>query len=38
LRDRGTLRDDTGGIVSFPEFEAVVDLAGHRELERRYAT
>lgn len=38
LRDRGTLRDDPGGIVSFPEFEAVVDLAGHRELERRYAT
>jgi methylisocitrate lyase len=38
LRDRGTLRDDPGVIVSFPEFEAVVDLPGHRELEQRYAT
>lgn len=36
LRERGTLRDDLDRLVTFSEFEPVVDLAGHRALEERY--
>lgn len=37
LRDRGTLRDDLDRLLSFEAFGEVVDLDGHRRLERRYA-
>ncbi|HVM00461.1 MAG TPA: isocitrate lyase/PEP mutase family protein [Egibacteraceae bacterium] len=37
LRAKGTLRDDPDLVVSFEGFADVVDLAGHRDLERRYA-
>ena len=36
LRAEGTLRDHPDLLVSFKEFEPVVDLAGHRGLEERY--
>ncbi len=38
LHDEGTLRDDLDLVTSFSEFESVVDLEGHKELERRYET
>lgn len=38
LRAEGTLRDHPELLVSFSEFEPVVDLAGHRALEDRYRT
>lgn len=37
LRDKGTLRDDLDLLVAFDGFGEVVDLPGHRDLERRYA-
>ncbi|MDP9022904.1 MAG: isocitrate lyase/PEP mutase family protein [Actinomycetota bacterium] len=37
LRDKGTLRDDLELLVPFDDFGAVVDLEGHRSLEKRYA-
>lgn len=37
LRRDGTLRDAGEAIVSFAEFEEVIDLAAHRDLEARYA-
>lgn len=36
LRAEGTLRDHPELLVSFGDFEPVVDLAGHRALEDRY--
>jgi methylisocitrate lyase len=36
LRSAGTLRGQTDRLVSFEDFEAVVDLSGHRRLEERY--
>jgi methylisocitrate lyase len=36
LKAEGTLRDHPELLVSFSEFEPVVDLAGHRSLEERY--
>ncbi|HEU5003421.1 MAG TPA: isocitrate lyase/PEP mutase family protein [Actinomycetota bacterium] len=36
LKAEGTLRDRPDLVVSFTEFEPVVDLAGHRALEERY--
>lgn len=36
LRAGGTLRDRADLLVSFSEFEPVVDVAGHRSLEQRY--
>ncbi len=36
LRAEGTLRDHRDLLVSFPEFEPIVDLDGHRGLEDRY--
>jgi 2-methylisocitrate lyase-like PEP mutase family enzyme len=36
LRADGTLRDRPDLLVSFSEFEPVVDLAGHRSLEEHY--
>ncbi|MDH3725582.1 MAG: carboxyvinyl-carboxyphosphonate phosphorylmutase, partial [Thermoleophilia bacterium] len=38
LRDNGTLREDLDLVTSFSEFESVVDLEGHRQLEHRYET
>lgn len=38
LRAEGTLRDHPELLVSFKEFEPVVDLAGHRALEERYGS
>ncbi len=36
LRKEGTLRDRPELLLSFSEFEPVVDLAGHRALEEHY--
>jgi 2-methylisocitrate lyase-like PEP mutase family enzyme len=36
LRREGTLRGHPELLLSFSEFEPVVDLAGHRRLEERY--
>jgi len=36
LRREGTLRDHPELVLTFSEFEPVVDLAGHRSLEERY--
>jgi 2-methylisocitrate lyase-like PEP mutase family enzyme len=36
LRAEGTLRERLDRLVSFSEFESVVDLDGHRALEQRY--
>lgn len=36
LRREGTVRNHPEMMVSFTEFEPVVDLAGHRALEERY--
>lgn len=36
LHAEGTLRDRPDLVVSFAEFEPVVDLPGHRSLEERY--
>lgn len=36
LKAEGTLREHPELLVSFSEFEPVVDLAGHRGLEERY--
>jgi methylisocitrate lyase len=36
LRREGTLRDHPELLLSFSEFEPVVDLAGHRSLEEHY--
>ncbi|MGI8426883.1 MAG: isocitrate lyase/PEP mutase family protein [Actinomycetota bacterium] len=36
LRAAGTLRDDLDLVVSFKEFEPLVDLAAHQRLEERY--
>jgi methylisocitrate lyase len=36
LRREGTLRDHPELVLSFSEFEPVVDLAGHRALEEHY--
>ncbi|HLI56374.1 MAG TPA: isocitrate lyase/PEP mutase family protein [Actinomycetota bacterium] len=38
LQAEGTLRDHPELLVSFTEFEPVVDLAGHRGLEERYGS
>ncbi|MGH2718814.1 MAG: isocitrate lyase/PEP mutase family protein [Actinomycetota bacterium] len=38
LKAEGTLRDRPDLLVSFTEFEPVVDLAGHRGLEERYGS
>jgi methylisocitrate lyase len=38
LRAEGTLRDHPELLVSFKEFEPVVDLAGHRALEEHYGS
>jgi methylisocitrate lyase len=37
LRAEGTMRDHLEDLVTFDAFEQVVDLPGHRDLERRYA-
>jgi methylisocitrate lyase len=36
LREQGTLRGSLERVVSFSDFELVVDLEAHRGLERRY--
>lgn len=36
LRAEGTLRDRPDLVLSFSDFEPVVDLAGHRRLEEQY--
>jgi 2-methylisocitrate lyase-like PEP mutase family enzyme len=36
LRAEGTLRDHPDLVLSFSDFEPVVDLAGHRRLEEQY--
>lgn len=36
LRERGTLRDHAGLVVSFADFEPLVDLKAHRRLEEKY--
>jgi len=38
LADKGTLRDDLELVTSFDEFNRVVDLEAHYELEARYRT
>jgi methylisocitrate lyase len=38
LRAEGTMRGHLDGLVAFDAFEQVVDLPGHHDLERRYAT
>jgi len=38
LADKGTLRDDLDLVTSFDEFNRVVDLEAHYELEARYRT
>ena len=38
LRREGTLRDHPELLLSFSEFEPVVDLAGHRSLEEQYGS
>ena len=38
LRREGTLRGHPDLLLSFEEFEPVVDLAGHRGLEERYSS
>lgn len=37
LRREGTVRDHLDLVVSFKEFEPIVDLDGHRALEERYS-
>jgi 2-methylisocitrate lyase-like PEP mutase family enzyme len=36
LREKSTLRDDLDLVISFKEFEPVVDLDRHKSLEDRY--
>jgi methylisocitrate lyase len=36
LREKGTLRDDLQGVASFDDFNALIDLERHYELEKKY--
>lgn len=38
LEQRGTMRDHLNSLMSFDDFTAVVDLAGHLDIEARYTT
>lgn len=36
LREKGTLRDDLGGLATFDEFNELIGLERHYELEKKY--
>ena len=38
LREQGTLRDQTGGLLTFDEFNEIVELDRHYQTEAAYAT
>ena len=37
LREQGTLRDQTGGLLTFDEFNEIVELDRHYQTEAAYA-